>query len=180
MRKTYDFSTAVRNPYAKRLKPEVRIIAADLERPDHARAVVALTAAYAEDVMGNGGALPPHILERLVSALHEHPTTIVLLAYLDAEPVGIATCFLGFSTFAARPLLNVHDLGVLPQHRGKGIGRALLASVERHARDRGCVKLTLEVLESNHRARRVYEGAGFAHAVHGDPRGGALFYAKTL
>jgi ribosomal protein S18 acetylase RimI-like enzyme len=159
---------------------EVRTIAADLERPDHARAVVALTAAYAEDVMGNGGALQPDVLDRLVPALREHPTTIVLLAYLGAEPVGIATCFLGFSTFAARPLINVHDLAVLPEYRGQGVGRALLALIELQARKRGCVKLTLEVQENNHRARRVYERAGFSHALYGDTTGGSLFYAKAL
>jgi GNAT superfamily N-acetyltransferase len=158
----------------------VRVILADLERPEHAQAVVALTAAYAEDVMGNGRPLEPDVLHRLVPALRAHPTTIVLLAYLDQDPVGIATCFLGFSTFAARPLINVHDLAVLPQHRGNGIARALLAAVEREARQRGCVKLTLEVLENNQRARRVYERAGFAQAAYEPAAGGALFYAKAL
>jgi ribosomal protein S18 acetylase RimI-like enzyme len=162
------------------LSSEVRVIAADLERPDHARAIVDLTAAYAEDVMGNGGPLPADVLRRLVPALREHPTTIVFLAYLDAQPVGIATCFLGFSTFAARPLINVHDLAVLPGYRGRGIGRALLASVEAHARERGCAKVTLEVQENNHRARHVYARAGFGNVVYGDTTGGSLFYAKTL
>jgi GNAT superfamily N-acetyltransferase len=114
----------------------VHVIEADLEEPDHARAIVDLTAAYAEDVMGNGGPLPAEVVERLVPALREHPTTIVLLAYLDGQAVGIATCFLGFSTFAARPLINVHDLAVLVGYRGRGIGRALLAAVETHARER--------------------------------------------
>jgi GNAT superfamily N-acetyltransferase len=159
---------------------DVRVIAADLENPEHARAIVDLTAAYADDVMGNGGPLRAGVLERLVPALREHPTTIVFLAYLDAAPVGIATCFLGFSTFAARPLINVHDLAVLPGHRGRGIGRALLAAVETHARQRGCVKLTLEAHEKNHRARRVYERAGFTNVVYGEATGGSLFYAKAL
>jgi ribosomal protein S18 acetylase RimI-like enzyme len=159
---------------------QVNVIVADLERPDHSRAVVDLTAAYADDVMGNGSPLQPDVLLRLVPALREHPTTIVFLAYLGAEPVGIATCFLGLSTFSARPLINVHDLAVLPAYRGQGIGRALLSSVELHARQRGCVKVTLEVQEYNQRARRVYERAGFAQAVYGDTTGGSLFYAKAL
>ena len=162
------------------MSSEVHVIEADLEEPEHARAIVDLTAAYAEDVMGNGGPLPAEVLERLVPALREHPTTIVLLAYLQGQAAGIATCFLGFSTFAARPLINVHDLAVLPGYRGRGIGRALLASVETHARQRGCVKITLEVQENNHRARSVYERAGFANVVYGDTTGGSLFYAKPL
>ncbi|MBK7975719.1 MAG: GNAT family N-acetyltransferase [Deltaproteobacteria bacterium] len=86
---------------------------------------------------------------------------------------------LGFSTFAARPLINVHDLAVLPEYRGHGIGRALLRAVERAARERGCVKLTLEVQENNQRARSVYAAAGFAQAEYG-ASGGALFCSKRL
>ena len=45
--------------------------------------------------------------------------------------------------------------------RGRGIGRALLAEAEARAQARGCVKLTLEVLESNARARGLYYSHGF-------------------
>jgi ribosomal protein S18 acetylase RimI-like enzyme len=159
---------------------DLTIVEADLADPAHARDVVAMTAAYAEDAMGNGGSLPAEVLERLVPALREHPTTVVLLAYLSGRAVGIATCFLGFTTFAARPLLNIHDLAVLPEHRRRGVGRALLAGAERSARRRGCVKLTLEVQERNVRARKVYEAAGFSQAHYEAPAGGALFYTRTL
>jgi len=159
---------------------KVNVLEAQLALPEHQRAVVDMTAAYAMDVMGNGGPLPPDVLERLVPALREHPTTIVFLAYVDAEPVGIATCFVGFSTFAARPLINIHDLSVLPEHRGRGIGRALLEAVEKKARERGCAKVTLEVQENNSHARRVYAAAGFAQAVYGTAAGGSLFYSKSL
>lgn len=161
-------------------QPEPVIVTADLNRPDHQEAVVAMTAAYALDEMGNGRPLPQEVLDRLVPGLRAHPTTIVLLAYVEGVAVGIATCFLGFSTFAARPLINVHDLSVLPAYRGRGIGQALLRGVEGEARQRGCVKVTLEVLENNHRARALYERAGLAQATHGDVPGGALFYSKVL
>jgi len=156
------------------------IVEADLDRPEHQQAIVAMTAAYALDAMGNGGPLSPDVLERLVSGLRSHPTTLIFLAYVGDDAVGIATCFLGFSTFAARPLVNVHDLSVLPEFRGQGIGRALLGAVEAAARERGCVKITLEVQENNRRARRLYESAGLAQVVYGAPAGGALFYAKVL
>jgi ribosomal protein S18 acetylase RimI-like enzyme len=162
------------------MKIEADILEAQLALPEHQRAVVAMTAAYALDVMGNGGPLPPDVLARLVPALREHPTTLVFLAYVGREPVGIATCFVGFSTFAARPLINVHDLSVLGEYRGRGIGRALLEAVERKARERGYVKVTLEVQHGNARARRVYEAAGFTHALYDTDAGGALFYSKCL
>jgi GNAT superfamily N-acetyltransferase len=162
------------------MKEDLKIVEADLSDPAHARDVIAMTAAYAEDTFGSGRRLPADVLERLVPALRAHPTTVVLLAYLGGEAVGIATCFLGFTTFAARPLLNIHDLAVVPAHRGRGIGRALLEAAAQSARRRGCVKLTLEVQERNDRARRVYEAAGFAQA-HGETAGGgALFYARAL
>jgi ribosomal protein S18 acetylase RimI-like enzyme len=156
------------------------IVRADLGRPEHERAIVAMTAAYALDEMGNGAALAADVLERLVPGLRSHPTTLVFLAYVGDVAVGIATCFIGFSTFAARPLINVHDLSVLPGYRGRGIGRALLREVEAAARERGCVKVTLEVQENNHRARRLYQRAGFAQGAYGDTNGGALFYWKVL
>jgi ribosomal protein S18 acetylase RimI-like enzyme len=84
-----------------------------------------------------------------------------LLAFVGDEPVGAAVCFFGLSTFRARPLVNIHDLAVLPKHQGKGVGPALLAAVEDHARRRGCCKITLEVQDDNVRARNVYRRFGF-------------------
>lgn len=156
------------------------IVHADLSREDHARDVQALTAAYAEDPMGAGQPLPPDVLSRLVPALRAHPTTLIVLAYESGRPVGLATSFLGFSTFAARPLLNLHDLAVLPTHRGRGVGRALLEAVERKARELGCAKVTLEVGDQNLRARALYEAVGFHQAMIGAGAGSALFYAKVL
>src|SRR5262245_41050475 len=137
------------------MSPTLQILQADLANLSHARAVVELTDAYAADEMGNGERLPAAVLARLVPALRDHPTTIILLACLGDQPIGIATCFLGFSTFAARPLVNIHDLAVLPEFRGRGIGRALLAAVDAKARELGCVKVTLEVLENNYPARHL-------------------------
>jgi GNAT superfamily N-acetyltransferase len=159
--------------------PPVSVLEADLTRPDHQLAVRALTNAYAADPMGNGAALSDPVLDRVVDALRAHPTARVFLAYVGTEPVGIATCFTGFSTFAARPVLNVHDLAVLAGWRGRGVGRALLEAVESAARASGCARLTLEVGDRNIRARRAYEAAGFAQAHYGDA-GHALFYVKTL
>jgi GNAT superfamily N-acetyltransferase len=156
------------------------IVQADLERGDHRADVLALTAAYALDPMGKGSALAQEALDRLIDGLRRHPTTLIFLAYLQGQAAGIATCFLGFSTFFARPLLNIHDFAILPRHRGRGLGRHLLRAVEAKALELGCCKITLEVQENNVRARRVYERAGFAQAVYREATGGSLFYAKIL
>ncbi len=143
----------------------VRIRPADLADPCDGLAVVTLLDCYAGDPCGGGQPLPRDVRERLVPALRDHPTALVLLAFADDEPIGIAVCFTGFSTFRARPLLNIHDLAVLEQHRGKGVGKALLRAVEDHARRTGCCKMTLEVQDANTRARTLYQRCGFEDFV---------------
>lgn len=157
----------------------VRIVQADLDRADHQAAVVTLTDAYARDPMGNGAPLPDDVRRALIPGLREHPGTVVFLAYVGTEPVGIANCFRGFSTFAGKPLLNIHDVIVLDAYRGRGVARAIFDAVERKARALGCGKLTLEVSEGNHPARKLYEQIGFGQGACGE--GGALlFYVKPL
>jgi ribosomal protein S18 acetylase RimI-like enzyme len=141
------------------------IVEADLADPRHQQAIVALVDAYARDPMGNGQGLPEAVRRELIPGLRRHPTTVVFLAFDGEAPVGIAVCFLGFSTFAARPLLNIHDLAVLPAYRGLGVGRRLLQRVEAKARQLGCCKLTLEVREDNQPAQQLYWKMGFQHAA---------------
>lgn len=161
-------------------KPPVTILEADLSRPEHQAATVHLLNAYAMDPMGDGKPLSETAKRDVIPGLREHPTTLVFLACDGDEPVGLAICFRGFSTFAARPLVNISDYFVFPQHRGRGIGRQLLAAIERRARELGCCRLTLEVQEHNAHARRVYGAAGFAQAVYVPEAGGSLYLAKTL
>jgi GNAT superfamily N-acetyltransferase len=160
--------------------PEINIVEADLNLKEHARDVITMTAAYAMDEMGNDGPLPDEVLKRLIPELRKHPTSLVFLAYSEGKVTGIATCFFGFSTFAARRLINIHDFAVLPEYRGQGIGRALLKAVEEKAYRNDCVKVTLEVQERNHRARHVYKAAGYAQALYSEGSGGSLFYEKVL
>src|SRR5512134_1410470 len=138
---------------------------ADFDDDRDVNALIAVLDSYASAPVGGGRPLAPDVRERVVPMLREHPTTLVLLAFVDDDPVGIAVCFFGLSTFRARPLLNIHDLAVLPQYRGKGVGRALLAGVEEQARRSGCCKLTLEVQDQNTRARTLYQRFGFEDFV---------------
>ena len=158
----------------------IEIIEADLDRDDHRHSVLELINAYARDPMGNGQPLPSRVKNELIPGLRNHPTTLIFLAWCDGRAVGIAVCFIGFSTFAARPLINIHDLAVLPGNRGGGVGKKLLAAVEERARAMNCCKVTLEVLENNRRALKVYTAAGFAQATYKAEAGGALFFAKPL
>lgn len=156
------------------------IIEADLALPEHQETVLALVNAYSCDPMGDGHPLSDEAKRNLIPGLQKHPTTHVFVAFQNETPVGIAVCFLGFSTFAAKPLMNIHDLSVLPAWRGKGFGKALLAAVEKKARELGCCKLTLEVLDINDQAKKTYQAAGFSDGTRAAPKEMCLFYSKRL
>jgi GNAT superfamily N-acetyltransferase len=156
------------------------VVEADLAQPEHQAATLELLNAYAMDRMGDGKPLSESVRREVIPGLRQHPTTLVFLAYAGAAPVGIAICFRGYSTFAARPLVNISDYFVSPEHRGVGVGRKLLTAVEQRARELGCCRLSLEVQENNLRARSVYEAAGFLQAVHVPEAGGALYLCKPL
>jgi ribosomal protein S18 acetylase RimI-like enzyme len=145
--------------------PDLVIVEADLDNPQHQDAIVSLINAYARDPMGHGRELSDEVRRQLITGLRQHPTTLIFVAYAGQAPVGVAVCFRGFSTFAARPLINIHDLAVVPAYRRQGVGRRLLERVEARGREWGCCKLTLEVREDNHVAQQLYWRAGFAHAA---------------
>jgi ribosomal protein S18 acetylase RimI-like enzyme len=152
----------------------------DFGNEGHAAGLLSVLDSYAREDMGGGAPLSLDVRQRLVPALREQANALVLLAFADGAVTGIATCFFGFSTFAARPLLNVHDLAVLPASRGRGVGRALLVAAEERARARGCVKLTLEVREDNARARGLYHERGFRDFELGGATYRTFFLAKSL
>lgn len=162
--------------------PEIQIINADLSDPHHQESVLAMMDAYSQDPMGDGKPLSQFARRHLIDGLRNHPTTLVFLVLEGDLPRGIATCFGGFSTFAARPLMNISDFYIDPEFRGRGLGRSLLAAIEREARERGCCKLTLEVQENNSRARSIYRQFGFAQAVYAADMmgGGSLYMVKPL
>jgi len=88
------------------------------------------------------------------------PYAEAVLADENGEPIGFALFFHTFSTFLARPGLYLEDLFVLPEHRGRGVGRALLGHLARLAVERGCGRLEWAVLNWNKEAIRFYERLG--------------------
>ena len=88
------------------------------------------------------------------------PYAEAVIAQEDAQPIGFALFFHTFSTFLARPGLYLEDLFVLADHRGRGVGRALLTHLAHLAVERGCGRLEWAVLNWNHEAIRFYERLG--------------------
>ena len=83
-----------------------------------------------------------------------------ILAYAGEQPVGFAVWFYNYSTFLGRPGLYLEDLFVLPEWRGRGVGRALLHHLARVAVERGCGRMEWAVLDWNEPAIRFYRSLG--------------------
>ena len=158
----------------------VRVIRADYGNPLHALAIVNLLDAYARDPMGGGHALNDFAKTNLVQALAARPQAYSVLAFDGEEPIGLVNCIEGFSTFACRPLVNVHDVAVLSSHRGHKVAEKMLALAEFIAVERGACKLTLEVLSGNAGAYRLYQRLGFANYQLDPAMGQAQFMQKWL
>lgn len=158
----------------------LQIATVDLKNGPIAKTWLELLDHYANDPMGGGTGLSDYAKTQLVDQLADLPTFHGALAYAGDEAVGLINCFAGFSTFAAKPLLNVHDIVVRADCRGLGVGQALLAWAEQRAAELDCCKLTLEVLSNNHGAMACYERAGFAPYVLDPQAGHALFLQKFI
>lgn len=152
----------------------------DLASAQEAKDLIDMLDHYAKDIMGGGKPLSDYVKTHLVDALRQRHDSVVVLAYDGSEPVGLAIAFEGFSTFAAKPLLNLHDIVVRDTYRGKGIATLLLRKIEDLAQERGCCKLTLEVLQGNHQARKVYESFGFNNYQLDAQMGHAVFLQKSI
>ena len=158
----------------------IAVVRADCANPVHAAALVDLLDAYASDPAGGGEGLSDHAKQNLVRELAARPQAYSVLAFDGTQPVGLVNCIEGFSTFACKPLVNVHDVAVLASHRGRGIAEQMLALAETIAQERGAVKMTLEVLSGNHPAVRLYERIGYAGYQLDPAMGTARFFQKWL
>lgn len=158
----------------------LEIVRVRYDDPAHAAALLTLLDLYARDPAGGGTPLSAFARDNLISALAARPFVFSVLAFDGASPVGLVNAIEGFSTFACRPLVNVHDVVVVPSHRGCGIAARMFSEVEAIAAERDACKLTLEVLDGNASARALYQRLGFT-AYQLDPAmGHAQFLHKWL
>ena len=158
----------------------ISILLADYANPVHASHIVTAISEYALDPMGGGAPIGEHVKHQLVDGLANTPGAISLLAYVDDQVVGLINAFMGFSTFKCKPLINVHDVVVLAPYRRCGIAHAMFSRLEDIAHERGCCKLTLEVLEGNAVAKATYKNLGFSGYELDPKMGQAVFWQKSL
>jgi ribosomal protein S18 acetylase RimI-like enzyme len=158
--------------------PNLTIVDADLSRAEHQDALVTMLDAFMLDQ--DGEPLSEQARREMIPGLRAHPACYISLAYRDGAPVGFSICFLGFSTFNARPLINIHDIFVDSSVRGMGIGAMLLKRIEAKAHELNCCRITLEVREDNRVARGLYRKVGFDRVVVGAKRVPMEFWHKLL
>lgn len=156
-----------------------------LERIDyldsrHAEDMGYLMDCYAADPMGGGKPLAAGIISQIAGELSKIPHAFSVICYVSDKPAALINCFEAFSTFKCRPLINVHDIIVAKEFRGQGISHLLMQRVEEIAKEKGCCKITLEVLEGNIPARNSYIKFGFTDYELDPNFGKALFWEKGL
>ncbi|MFQ3579575.1 MAG: GNAT family N-acetyltransferase [Bacteroidales bacterium] len=156
-------------------KENIKIIPCDYSNYIHCKAVVDLMREYMQDAMGNSPPLDAEGNHRLIEGLKSHPTAITLLALYDSTFVGLTNSFLNFATFKAYSFLNIHDLIVHKNYRGKKIGDLLMEATILFAKYNQCSKITLEVREDNLVAQKLYEKYGFSYT---QPK--MLFWVKDM
>jgi len=148
---------------------------ANLLSKHDADGIVRLLDEYAADPMGRGRPLDGAVKEHLTDDLARHPSVVVYLAEVQGRSVGLAVCFLQYSTFGGFSLLNIHDFFVTATARRHGIGRSLLHAIFRDARAKGIQKVTLEVRADNIAAQSLYRAEAFCEC-----QPPMLFWQNTL
>jgi len=158
----------------------IETIIADLNNAQHVSDFMLVLNNYAEDPMGGGAALSDYAKENLIPLLQSVENNRIVLCYVKGQIAGIANCLFTISSFKAKRVLNIHDFAILPEFRGQGLSKLMLGKVEQIAAENGCCKLTLEVLENNHRAKKVYKTFGFEGYELNPEMGKAIFWEKSF
>jgi len=138
-----------------------KFIHVDLKNKIHCSKVLELLSDYMEDKMGNGKPMPVDLGPKIIEGLNQHAAYIGFFVCIEKEFVALANCNLNYSTWQAKPLINIHDFIVSASYRNQGIGTFLLNEIEIYAKENGCCKLNLEVRQDNPKAQNLYKKVGF-------------------
>ncbi|WP_028867794.1 GNAT family N-acetyltransferase [Psychromonas arctica] len=158
----------------------IQTVVADLHNPQHAQAYLSLMSHYACDPMGGGEDLSDFAKENLIANLLARNDVFIVLIFSDEHPAALLTAIEGFSTFACKPLFNIHDVVVHNDFRGQGLTKHLFEKIEEVAKQQDCCKITLEVLSGNAIACKAYQRLGFSDYQLDPEFGSALFWTKKL
>ncbi|TLX78271.1 GNAT family N-acetyltransferase [Labilibacter sediminis] len=151
------------------------LVLVDLNNTLHTTAFLSLMNDYMLDNMGLSKPISNELRERLVPELLKQSNYLGFMLKKNNEFIALANTFVGFSTFKAQQLINIHDFIVTPNSRKLGAGKALLDLIVGYAKDNHFCKVTLEVRHDNEKAQSLYERVGFVEC---DPP--MYFWQKTV
>lgn len=163
----------------------IHTLVANYQCRSHRVAILRLLSEYAADPAIDGRGLSFEVRQRVVDELAAREHAVSILAFANcrdgsSDAVGLINGFETFSTFAAMPVLNLHDVMVTSRCRGQGVGRLLMEAATELARSRGCCKVTLEVYRGNTAAAGLYRSCDFRDPVGNRDLGETLFLNKIL
>ncbi|MFV0592356.1 MAG: GNAT family N-acetyltransferase [Draconibacterium sp.] len=139
----------------------MKFVQVDLHNTVHSNAVISLINDYMLDEMGIGEMMPNGLGPKIIEGLKKHVAYVGFLVEIDGEFAALANCNLNFSTWKAKPLINIHDFIVSPHFRKRGVGLFLLKAIEDYAKGNGYCRINLEVRHDNYKAQNLYKKAGF-------------------
>ena len=154
---------------------ELSILNVDLQNPIHCNQVIKLLNDYMKDPMGNNRPMPKELASQIIAGLKQHSGFLGFFVLADELFAGLANCNINFSTFQAKPLINIHDFIVAPEYRNVGFGHFLLSGIINYASQNGYCRVNLEVREDNANAKSLYKKMGFSDCV---PR--MMFWERKL
>lgn len=154
---------------------KIEVIVGDIRNKEHQQAMLSQLDKYMQDPMGGQGKLSEELAAEILSGLMVQPNFVFFLAKCNGEWAGFGNCFVNFSTFKAKQLLNIHDFAVAPQFRKMGIGKALMNEICNYSRKNHFCKVTLEVRNDNPKAQNLYKSLGFS-----DCNPAMYFWEKVL
>ncbi len=139
----------------------MEFIKIEIQNLEHQQAILSLMNDYMLDKMGVEKELDPELGQEIIAGLKIQNNYVGFLVKHDNAFVGLANCFIGFSTFKAKQLLNIHDFVVTPNSRGLGCGKFMLSNIVSYSKVCNYAKVTLEVRYDNPKAQSLYKSLDF-------------------
>lgn len=138
----------------------------------------------ADEAIGGKGIASETAVAAVAGLARRVPSIWVAMAWDESgesrRGAGMVITIESYSTFAAAPVLNIHDVAVASDYRRQGVGRRLVEAARDEARRRDCCKMTLEAYRQNEGAIRLYRDLGFRSPGEGTPTGETLFFSLSL
>lgn len=140
---------------------KMQFVRVNLEDKSHCSNLLRLLNEYMRDEMGTGKPMPEDLEGKIIEGLKSHAGYVGFFVCVGDEFAALANCNLNFSTWQAKPLINIHDFIVSSVCRNQGIGMFLLKGIEKFALQKGYCRINLEVRHDNIKAQNLYHKAGY-------------------